>query len=93
MTDPPNATCALCGHEAASVGQLAKDYAIDLIRRDHPEWVREDGACPKCLAYYATLENVVDVSDEMSLLLEGRVPVDWELVRGGEGPYIQAKGG
>ena len=64
MEDPPNAKCALCGHEAANVGELAKDFVIDLIRRDHPEWVREDGACPKCLAYYASLEDVVHAPDE-----------------------------
>lgn len=58
------AACGLCGHDSPSLSQVAEDYVFDLIRRDHPEWVRDDGACPKCLVYYSSLEDVVQVVGE-----------------------------
>jgi len=40
---------------------LARVCTLDLIKKDHPDWVKEDGACPKCKAYYESLEGVVSV--------------------------------
>lgn len=30
-------------------------YVIDRIKSEHPDWVEEDGACPKCIKYYRKL--------------------------------------
>ena len=54
-------SCGICGHAAPSLSSVAEDYVLDLIRKDHPEWVREDGACPECLAYYSTLDAQIEV--------------------------------
>ena len=35
-----------------------QQFVIDFIRREHPQWVREDGTCPWCLAYYKALGNI-----------------------------------
>jgi len=35
-----------------------EQFVIDFIRREHPQWVREDGKCPRCLAYYKALGNI-----------------------------------
>ncbi|HOX54346.1 MAG TPA: hypothetical protein PLC32_02740 [Candidatus Omnitrophota bacterium] len=32
--------------------ESAYKYVIDSIKRDHPNWVEKDGACPKCVEYY-----------------------------------------
>ncbi len=61
MQDEIGKTCGLCGHDSPNLSQIAEDYVLDLIRRDHPEWVRENGACPECLAYYSSLEDVIQV--------------------------------
>jgi len=28
---------------------------------EHPEWVEEDGACPKCTEYYESLTDNLDI--------------------------------
>lgn len=33
----------------------AHEYLIEKIKKEHPEWVEKDGACPKCLEYYKKL--------------------------------------
>jgi hypothetical protein len=33
----------------------AEEYLIGLIKRDHPEWVRPNGTCPRCNIYYRLL--------------------------------------
>jgi len=51
--------CPLCKQEesAAMVDTCvsAYQYAIKMIKQDHPGWVEKDGACPKCLEYYNKL--------------------------------------
>ena len=51
--------CPICGEdvptEAVVLHSLAESYTIEQIRKDHPEWVEEDGACPKCLEFYDKL--------------------------------------
>lgn len=62
MKDATSKTCGLCGHESSDLSRVAEDYIFDLIRKNHPEWVRADGACPKCLVYYSTLEDVIQIA-------------------------------
>ncbi len=33
----------------------AYQYIIKRIREEHPDWVEEDGACPKCVEHYRNL--------------------------------------
>lgn len=51
--------CKVCGRytkeEIADVCTTAYEYIIERIKKDHPEWVEKDGACPKCLEYYKRL--------------------------------------
>jgi len=54
-------TCKLCNDECESLQDLARVCTLELIKRDHPGWVENDGACPKCKAYYESLENLVSV--------------------------------
>lgn len=28
---------------------------LEMIQAQHPEWVTEDGACPRCIEYYRRL--------------------------------------
>jgi hypothetical protein len=32
-----------------------EQYTIEMIKSQHPEWVKEDAACPKCWEYYNNL--------------------------------------
>jgi len=54
-------TCKLCNDDCESLHDLAKVCTLELVKKDHPEWVKEDGACPKCKAYYESLDSVVSV--------------------------------
>ena len=49
----------VCGksskEEIVDVCTTAYDYIIEQIKKDHPEWVEKDGACPKCIEYYKKL--------------------------------------
>lgn len=59
-----SACCPLC-HRSVSSHELRehieaekkeiRDYTIDLIKSTHPEWVLEDGSCPKCWELYRRL--------------------------------------
>lgn len=30
----------------------AKEHIVEAIKKEHPEWVEEDGACTQCVKYY-----------------------------------------
>lgn len=51
--------CPLCGMELApesiEIHRLAEEYVLEKIRADHPEWIADDGACPKCVEFYRAL--------------------------------------
>lgn len=51
--------CPRCGKTIEAPLLLAhakaEEYLIELIKRDHPEWVRPDGRCPRCNIYYRLL--------------------------------------
>lgn len=48
--------CPVCGKleptEIVDVCTSAYGYLIERIKKDHPEWIEKDGACPKCIEYY-----------------------------------------
>lgn len=51
--------CPRCGKDIPAPMLLAhakaEEYLIELIQRDHPEWVQPDGTCPRCKFYYRVL--------------------------------------
>lgn len=51
--------CPICKKKTESqvvdICQKAYNFIIDKIKQDHPEWVKEDGACPKCVEHYEKL--------------------------------------
>lgn len=38
---------------------IAEKFVLDSIRIEHPEWVDEEGGCPKCNEYYESLSDIV----------------------------------
>ena len=51
--------CPICQHtveeDTIRICQEAQDWIIDAIRHQHPDWVKSDGTCSKCLDYYRRL--------------------------------------
>lgn len=48
--------CQVCGDEVheelLGLHEEAERWWLRRIRREDPEWVEEDGSCPRCLEYY-----------------------------------------
>lgn len=51
--------CQICNRsideEIALTHVKSEEYLIELIRKDHPEWKKEEGTCDKCIDYYREL--------------------------------------
>lgn len=51
--------CPICNkvvdEKVIQVCQDAEAWIIQSIKRSHPNWVSEDGTCPKCLEYYKNI--------------------------------------
>ncbi len=58
------AVCNVCGDETETLQDIAEQYVLDLIKKDHPEWVESSGACSKCVEYYKSLSKVVIVDNK-----------------------------
>ncbi|NIS09698.1 MAG: hypothetical protein GWO07_13275 [Candidatus Dadabacteria bacterium] len=56
-------TCALCNEQTENIMDVAENWLIDAIKKDHPEWVQGSGACPKCIEYYSSLDEEISVED------------------------------
>ncbi len=54
-------TCKLCGTESQRLNQELEDIVINMIKKEHPEWVASDGACQRCFEYYDQLESEIEV--------------------------------
>ena len=53
--------CPICKEEVSNLARIAETWLIGLIKRENPNWVLEDGACPECINYYYSLQDVVEV--------------------------------
>lgn len=53
--------CSLCEKNTDSLSHIAEQWLIDKIRADHPDWIANDGACPKCIEYYEKLDKEIEV--------------------------------
>ncbi len=51
--------CPICGEHIDRKGLpthiAAEEYVLKKIRDTHPDWVKSDGACPKCWEAYRNL--------------------------------------
>ena len=45
-------------NDATSLQEEAERFVLALIRQEYPEWVEADGTCPRCLAYYESLDEI-----------------------------------
>ncbi len=50
--------CSLCGKQADIVHIEAEQYILDVIKKDHPEWVNKNGSCKACMDYYKKLDDI-----------------------------------
>jgi len=57
MTVNEKKLCKLCGQESDSICEFTEQWILKIIILEHPEWVEEDGACPKCTEYYESLTD------------------------------------
>ena len=63
--EPPNrARCPLCQEffpeselhdHIRDESETIREVTMDVIKSQHPEWVVENGSCPKCWEYYQKL--------------------------------------
>jgi len=51
--------CPICKEKKSNMVidtcSSAYKYIIERIKADHPDWVENDGACPKCVEHYKDL--------------------------------------
>lgn len=56
---PRTYVCSICrrpiDEESALTHVKAEEYLLELIRKDHPQWKEEEGACLRCVEYYREL--------------------------------------
>jgi hypothetical protein len=51
-----NFICPTCGKtiplDLPIIISHTEEHIIDVIKRDHPDWVEKDGICKKCYEFY-----------------------------------------
>lgn len=47
--------------EQIKLNQIAEKFILDTIQNDHPDWVDQNGECPKCDEYYESLSDIVTI--------------------------------
>lgn len=53
--------CTLCNNEANDLYRIAEEYVLGVIKKEHPEWVEENGACQKCVEHYKALDHAIKI--------------------------------
>jgi len=53
--------CTCCNSETEDLYRIGEEYLINQIKKEHPEWVEQDGACHKCIEYYQALDYAVKI--------------------------------
>ena len=53
--------CVLCNETVESLEEQIDAVVIDMIRKNHPDWVETDGSCEKCASYFASLDQIVEI--------------------------------
>ena len=58
----PDYQCPVCQVEIQRDMTLFLDHTnkhiIDAIKKQHPDWVEKNGACPKCVEHYEKSKRV-----------------------------------
>ncbi len=48
--------CSVCGKtvsaDLSKFVQHTERHIVDLIKKQHPDWVEDNGVCRKCMDYY-----------------------------------------
>lgn len=55
--------CKLCDDFTDKLVKDIEASVIDMIRKQRPEWVENDGSCKKCISYYQNLDKVIVQDD------------------------------
>lgn len=53
--------CKLCNNSVESLEHEIEQLVIDMIKKSNSDWVKKDGACPKCIDYYRNLDNMAEI--------------------------------
>lgn len=53
--------CSLCKNETDDLYQIAEQAVLDMIKKDNPEWIERDGTCEKCIEYYKSLDDAIEL--------------------------------
>ncbi len=58
-------TCQICNRtvdESCALTHVkTEEYLLDLIKKDHPEWKEDKGACRECVDYYRELVKKAEI--------------------------------
>lgn len=55
--------CPLCGKATDSIEHITEQWLLREIRKQHPHWVESSGICTKCIAYYRSLDTVLELEN------------------------------
>ncbi len=53
--------CTLCHQDTEDLYHIAEQYVLNIIKKEHPEWVDQNGACIKCIEHYKALDNAIKI--------------------------------
>lgn len=57
--------CQICQrmiHQKHALEHIkAEEYLIELIKKDHPRWSKENSTCKECIEYYKKLINDAEI--------------------------------
>ncbi|MCU0665890.1 MAG: hypothetical protein MUF05_02190 [Candidatus Omnitrophica bacterium] len=57
--------CQICNREIddyVSIAHIkAEEYILELIKKDHPKWKVDKGACQECIDYYRKLVKDAEI--------------------------------
>ena len=51
--------CILCDKDSETLEHKIESSVMEMIKKNNPEWVEDDGSCTACVAYYKSLDNIV----------------------------------
>jgi len=49
--------CTLCQKEVDQLHYEIEQYILDTIRKEHPNWIADNGSCEPCMRYYDGLND------------------------------------
>ena len=56
--------CKLCSNECHDLNHEIELMVIEMIKKQNPQWIDSDGACSKCINYYSSLDDAIEVCDD-----------------------------